>query len=89
MYPDMHELVIRSASIALPDGSVMEGDLACDGGAISSIAPQVSREGREEIDAQGKLLMPGVIDPQVHFREPGAPTRKIWVLGHAPQSVEV
>ena len=64
----MHELVIRSASIALPDGSVMEGDLACDGGQISSIAPQVSREGREEIDAQGKLLMPGVIDPQVHFR---------------------
>ena len=71
MYPDMHELVIRSASIALPDGSVMEGDLACDEGKISSIAPQVSQEGREEIDAQGKLLMPGVIDPQVHFREPG------------------
>ena len=49
----------------------MEGDLACDGGRISSLAPQISREGQEEIDAQGKLLMPGVIDPQVHFREPG------------------
>ena len=49
----------------------MEGDLACNAGRISAIAPQISREGREEIDAHGKLLMPGVIDPQVHFREPG------------------
>lgn len=49
----------------------MEGDLACHEGRISSIAPQISSEGQEEIDAHGKLLMPGVIDPQVHFREPG------------------
>jgi len=67
----MHDLLIRNAAIALPDGALLEGDLACDQGRITSIAPMISRDGHEEIDAEGKLLMPGVIDPQVHFREPG------------------
>ncbi len=67
----MHDLLIRSAVIALPDGALLEGDLACDQGRIAAIAPMISRDGHEEIDAKGRLLMPGVIDPQVHFREPG------------------
>ena len=67
----MHDLLIRNAVIALPDGKLLEGDLACAQGRITAIASHVTGDGREEIDAEGKLLIPGVIDPQVHFREPG------------------
>ena len=67
----MYDLLIRNAVVALPDGKLLEGDLACTQGRIASIATQVTGDAREEIDAEGKLLIPGVIDPQVHFREPG------------------
>ncbi|MDX1487069.1 MAG: dihydroorotase, partial [Acidiferrobacterales bacterium] len=59
-----------------PDGSVFEGDLACDGGTIARIDSSLSTPAREVIDANGHLLLPGVIDPQVHFREPGAPQKE-------------
>jgi len=64
-------LLIRNAVIARPDGSTFEGDLACEDGAISRLGAQLDLEAEETIDAGGKLLLPGVIDPQVHFREPG------------------
>jgi dihydroorotase len=65
------DLIIRNARIALPDGSLLEGDLACTQGKISKISAQLDLQARESIDAQGKTLLPGAIDPQVHFREPG------------------
>ena len=37
--------------------------------------------GREHIDAAGRLLIPGVIDPQVHFREPGATDKEDLASG--------
>ncbi len=67
----MTDLIIRNARIALPDGSLLEGDLACTQGKISKISAQLDMQARESIDAQGKTLLPGAIDPQVHFREPG------------------
>ena len=67
----MSRLLIRNARIARPDGSVSEGDLLCEDGRIGGLGPAPGARADEEIDAQGKLLLPGVIDPQVHFREPG------------------
>ncbi len=67
----MHDLVIRNATVARPDGSTIAADVACGNGLIARIAPALDVRGREEIDAAGRLLLPGVIDPQVHFREPG------------------
>ena len=67
----MLSLLIRNAVIAHPDGSTFEGDIACDNGLISAIAPKLNLRAEETIDAQGKMLLPGVIDPHVHFREPG------------------
>ncbi len=43
----------------------------CSNGMIDRIDAQIDVKADEEIDAEGKLLLPGVIDPQVHFREPG------------------
>ena len=67
----MYNLLIRNARIALPDGSTFEGDVACEDGRIARIDPAITAGARETIDAAGNLLLPGVIDPQVHFREPG------------------
>ena len=40
-------------------------------GRIKKIAPEISEVGAKEINADGLWLIPGVIDDQVHFREPG------------------
>jgi dihydroorotase len=67
----LYNLLIHNARIARPDGSTFEGDVACEDGRIARINPSITAAARETIDAGGKLLLPGVIDPQVHFREPG------------------
>jgi len=64
-------LIIRNARIARPDGSTVEGDLACEHGRIARIDAAIDAQARESIDADGRLLLPGVIDPHVHLREPG------------------
>ncbi|MBD2679218.1 MULTISPECIES: dihydroorotase [Nostoc] len=65
-------LLIRHARIILPNGEVMIGDVLTRDRQIVEVAPEISQtELATEIDAQGLTLLPGVIDPQVHFREPG------------------
>ncbi|WP_242024665.1 amidohydrolase family protein [Trichocoleus sp. FACHB-591] len=54
----------------------MVGDVQIEGGTIVQVAPDLSDTtnssvSQEIIDAQGLTLLPGVIDPQVHFLEPG------------------
>lgn len=67
-----YDLIIHNARMATPSGTILEGDLACRGDRIEKIEPRITADSRQQIDAQGLLLLPGVIDPQVHFREPGA-----------------
>ncbi len=67
----MYSLLIRNATIAQPDGSTFSGDVACADGKIARIDKTIFAPAEEAIDAAGQLLLPGVIDPQVHFREPG------------------
>jgi dihydroorotase len=64
-------LLIRNARIARPDGSLFEGDLLCEGERVARIDRHITARADETLDAEGHLLLPGVIDPQVHFREPG------------------
>lgn len=69
-------LLIRQAQILLPNGEFLVGDVQILGGEIVQIAPNIPAGAGEakatiEIDATGLVLLPGVIDPQVHFREPG------------------
>ena len=67
----MYSLLIVNAQVAQPDGSVVAADVACEHGRIARIESGMQAAAAETIDAQGALLMPGVIDPHVHFREPG------------------
>jgi dihydroorotase len=70
----MSSLLIRHARILLPSGELLLGDLRTRDRLIVEIAsdlPTPDAEAVTEIDATGLTLLPGVIDPQVHFREPG------------------
>ena len=54
------------------EGTVSEQDLLVKDGRIERIDSSISPPpGTEVIDAGGKLILPGLIDDQVHFREPG------------------
>ncbi len=66
-------LLIRNARILSPTGEFLLGDVLTRDREIVQVAPQIpAPEGVDrEIDAKGLTLLPGVIDPQVHFREPG------------------
>ncbi len=68
----MFDLLIRNAQVAQADGRTPPADVLCHAGRIERIAPSIDAEARETVEAGGHLLLPGVIDPQVHFREPGA-----------------
>ena len=58
------------------EGSIREHELRIVGGRIDAIAPTLAaRAGESVVDAAGAWLLPGMIDDQVHFREPGL-TRK-------------
>ncbi|AFY40998.1 dihydroorotase [Nostoc sp. PCC 7107] len=65
-------LLIRHVRIVLPNGEFMVGDVLTRDRLIMEVAPEIAATiATREIDAQGLTLLPGVIDPQVHFREPG------------------
>src|SRR4051812_33349173 len=62
--------LIRDATVVLPGGS-SRTSLLIDGDKIAAIDPAVHTQADEVISARGLHLLPGVIDDQVHFREPG------------------
>lgn len=68
----MSTFLIKNAKI-VNEGSIFEGDVLIENEIISQIAESISPKTSNcvIIDAEGSFLMPGVIDDQVHFREPG------------------
>lgn len=64
--------LIKNAQI-VNEGKIVEGDVLIDGEYIVDIDTSISLKSSSTtvIDAEGKYLFPGVIDDQVHFREPG------------------
>lgn len=53
------------------EGKTIVQDVLISAGRIEHIGPERRHSNAEEIDAGGMVLMPGIIDDQVHFREPG------------------
>lgn len=67
----MTKHLIKNARI-VTDFNLFEGDLLVSNGKIEKIDRNISVDGQVQIhDADGQNLIPGVIDDQVHFREPG------------------
>lgn len=67
----VESLLLRNVRMVLADGSLFEGDLLCEHGRIAAIDRTLAVGADRCIDGGGRVLLPGVIDPQVHFREPG------------------
>ncbi|MGZ9665531.1 dihydroorotase [Pseudomonas sp. GNP014] len=71
----MSSVLIRNARL-VNEGREFDGDLLVGNGRIVKIARSIEGENAAvEIDANGQWLLPGMIDDQVHFREPGAPAK--------------
>jgi dihydroorotase len=69
---NVNSLLIRHARILLADGTWLLGDVLVRDERIVEIAASITTtDVSKDIDATGLVLLPGVIDPQVHFREPG------------------
>ena len=63
-------MLIKSAVI-VNEGKQFVADVLIRNGRIEKIANSITSPEEEVIDGSGKLLLPGLIDDQVHFREPG------------------
>jgi dihydroorotase len=66
----MAKTLIKNAHL-VNDGRTVEGDLLVDGERIARVGGEIAATDAVVVDARGLFLMPGMIDDQVHFREPG------------------
>jgi dihydroorotase len=76
-------LYFKNARIASEDSPTLAtADVLIDGGIIQSIRPDgTPPEQARVIDARGRVLMPGMFDAHVHFREPGAEAKETIASG--------
>ena len=73
---------MRGGTVVTPDG-VSITDVAVSDGAIGEVFPEITGTAREEIDARGLHVLPGVVDVHVHFNEPGRTDWEGWATGSA------
>lgn len=82
----MQKYLIKNTQI-VNEGVVYSGDVLISGGRIEKIGAQLSSSGAiTEINGENQFLLPGVIDDQVHFREPGL-THKATIYTEAKAAV--
>ena len=71
----MNDILFHNATV-VNGGRSFHGFVAIKGELISAVgegepSPEMIEDSRETVDLKNKMIMPGVIDDQVHFREPG------------------
>ena len=69
------DLVVKGGTVVTPNG-IAEADIGVVGGKVTAIGAFSDSAAAEVFDAGGLHVLPGVIDTQVHFREPGAPQKE-------------
>ena len=75
------DIVIKSGTVILSEGPARAG-IAIQGERIVAVAEESSLpEAREVIDVPGKIVLPGIIDLHVHFREPGMTHKEDFTTG--------
>ena len=78
-----HDLKVVNGQLVLPD-RVEEGDLVIDNGLITAILKpglSASEQASEVIDANHHIVLPGLVDAHVHFRDPGYPEKEDFASG--------
>jgi dihydroorotase len=78
---ESYDLIIRGGMTATP-GGIVAADIAVRGGRIAAIGA-IDGSADQEIAAAGLHALPGVIDTQVHFREPGLEHKEDLATGTA------
>ena len=66
----MLDLLIKNGQCYI-DGALKDADVSVNNGKIQKIG-KISEKAKETIDAKGLIVLPGCIDTQTHFREPGS-----------------
>lgn len=66
----MSQIIIKDTQI-VNEGQIIEGDLLVKHGRIETVGGVIDTKEATEINGYGLHLLPGVIDDQVHFRQPG------------------
>jgi dihydroorotase len=66
----MYDLILKNCHIVNED-SIYHSDIAIKNERIALINSSIDAEAKEILDVEGKYVIPGMIDDQVHFREPG------------------
>ncbi|MGE0709477.1 MAG: dihydroorotase [Planctomycetota bacterium] len=74
--PAPADLLIRGGRVIEVEGARAQ-DVLIQAGAIVAVGPALSAPpGAPVLEAQGRWVLPGLVDPQVHFREPGLPHKE-------------
>ncbi len=68
--PQTFDLILTNGTVATPNG-IAAADIGIVGGRIAAIGNLSGAATADKIDCSGLHVLPGVIDSQVHFREPG------------------
>lgn len=72
------DIVVKNASLVIPNNQIIEADIAIADGRVVSWSRSIRAAATHEIDANGKVVIPGVIDPHVH----------LGVFGHLEEEAE-
>jgi len=75
------DLLIKSGTIVRPDGRFVADIAVKDGRIVGIIKGGLLPDATKVVNAKGKYVMAGVIDPHIHMREPGIVKREDWITG--------
>ncbi|MDQ2953245.1 MAG: amidohydrolase family protein, partial [Chloroflexota bacterium] len=74
----MPDLAVRGGRVVTSAG-VVDADVLVQGGRITGIVTRDSGDAKQEIDARGLVVLPGVVDAHVHVNEPGRAEWEGWL----------
>jgi dihydroorotase len=80
--PDNFDLILTGGQVATPNG-LESCDIGVKNGRVAALGALGSAAAAERFDATGLTILPGVIDTQVHFREPGLDHKEDLATGSA------
>lgn len=79
------DLVIRNGKLVIPHHGIVEGSIGVRGGKVAAILhPSEEVSANKEIDASGKYILPGVIDPHTHPGMPRGANYREWMGAETP-----
>jgi allantoinase len=73
----LSDLAVRGGRVVTSDG-IVDADILVLSGHITGIVPPDEGDARQEVDARGLVVLPGVVDAHVHVNEPGRTEWEGW-----------